>query len=293
MRTRDDQIRRLLWQILGLNLGVAAAKVGTGLALGLLSLRADGFHSMLDGLNNLVALALMRLARQPPDDDHPYGHRKFEVLGSLALAGLMALLVARTAEDALAALAAPTTAVVEPAAIVVVLVTLVVNVTIATWEHRRGRALQSPLLVADAKHTASDVVVSLGVLVGLGVASLGVPRADAISALVVLVVVAGAAVQVVREAIDALADRALLPRDDVAACVTAVPGVRRVGSIRSRGLPGEVWVDLALGVDPALTVADAHAVAHAAEAAVQARWPEVREVVVHVEPAAAERAGPQ
>ena len=162
--------------------------------------------------------------------------------------------------------------------------TLAVNVGVATWERRMGRKLNSELLFADASHTGSDILVSIGVLVGLVAVRLGWPAADPLLALLVAAAIVWTAVQVLRQADLSLSDTARLGIPDVCAAALAVPGVLGCHSIRTRGTSADILVDLHVQVDPALTVAAGHLIAEAVERAVSERFPEVADVIAHLEP---------
>ena len=281
---RDRQVVRVSAAILVANILVAAGKLIYGTALGSIAIRADGFHSLLDGINNVVIIVAMSVAGRPADDDHPYGHRKFEVLASLGIGALFAVLIYRTATDAFLALDAPPRTL-SSDAYAVVLVTLVINITVAAVEHVLGRRLRSDLLIADARHTISDVFVSLTVLAGVVLNRRGVPAADALSALVVVLVIAWVGYGVVRQAIAGLADEVGVPPEELSATAASVAGVRAVSRVRSRQYGGEIKIDVVITVDGAISVAEAHTIADAVEAAIEQRWAHASDVVVHVEPA--------
>ena len=147
-----------------------------------------------------------------------------------------------------------------------------------------GKTLNSELLLADASHTGSDILVSVGVIVGLVAVRLGWPLADPLLALVVAGAIVWTAVQVLRQADLSLSDTARLAKPEVCAAALAVPGVLGCHSIRTRGTAAEVLVDLHIQVDPSLTVAEGHRIAEAAERAVCDRFPEVADVLAHLEP---------
>jgi cation diffusion facilitator family transporter len=282
---RARRIRVVLWVILGLNLAVAAAKYFYGLATASIAMQADGFHSLFDGTSNVVGLIGLAVAVRPPDRDHPYGHAKYETYAA-AIIGAMLLLASWKVGSAawlrLTNGGAPPR--VDAGSFVVMTVTLCVNVAVAAWERRMGRKLRSELLVADAGHTASDILVSVGVLVGLVAVRLGWPLADPLLALLVAVAILWTAGQVLRQADRSLSDTARLPVPDVCAAALAVPGVLGCHSIRTRGAEAAVYVDLHVQVDPAATVAAGHRIAEAVERAVCERFPQVTDVLAHLEP---------
>ena len=278
-------VKRVLWVILFLNVGVAAAKLLYGLASGSVAMQADGFHSLFDGTSNVVGLVGMSLASQPADRDHPYGHAKYETYASAAIGAMLLLAAWRVGSSALARLvnggAAPR---VDAASFAVMFGTLAVNLFVTAYERRRGRALRSELLLADASHTSSDILVSLGVLVGLVAVRLGYPVADPVIALLVAGAIGWTSWQVFRQAHETFSDAARLPVADVCASAFSIPGVLGCHSIRTRGLSSEVHVDLHIQVDPNATVAAGHAIAEAVERHVCESFAQVSDVIVHLEP---------
>ncbi len=293
--TREDQeherargIRTVLIVTLIANVAVAAAKVVVGAALGSLSIRADGFHSSTDGLNNVVLLLGTWLAAAPPDREHPYGHRKFEVLAA-SFIGLSLLAAAfnvfmgvvdrlRGHGDAPA---------IEPSAFAVLGVTLVVNIFVASYEARAGKRLMSPALMSDATHTRGDIVVTIGVAISTLLVWRGYVWLDALTGAAVAGYIVLMAARVLRENAGYLLDESVLDPARVLELAGSVDGVTSARDGRSRGTPGGVFIDLTVEVDGALPVADAHTLAHRVEDAVKDGIPGVLGVQVHVEPRAA------
>ncbi|HZH14757.1 MAG TPA: cation diffusion facilitator family transporter [Archangium sp.] len=282
---RNQKVRNVLAAILLANWAVAVAKVIIGWMSNSSAVTADGVHSFIDGGSNVLGLVAMSVASQPADEDHPYGHGKFEALASLgigAMIGIAMLELGRMAFDSLLHDRHPT---VTPLMAGVMVGTLLVNLAVTTIERKQGEKLQSPLLLADARHTLSDVGVTLAVLGSMGLVWLGFPKADGFVTLGVLVVVARVAWGIVKQAVGILSDTARLDPLKVKQLTLQVPGVRSCRDVRSRGMEGTVYVDLKIEVDPQLTTAQAHELADAVEARLQAEFPEVVDVVVHVEPA--------
>ena len=282
---RVRSIKRVLAGVLGLNLLVAFAKLGYGLLSGSVAMTADGFHSLFDGTSNVVGLVGMSLASRPADDDHPYGHGKYETFASLVIAVLLALAAWRVASSALERLVTPGEAArVDAFSFVVMLGTLAVNFGVTTYERKAGKRLGSEILVADASHTASDVLVSLGVIVGLAAVKLGFPQADPIIALVVAAFILVAGWRVLRSAQATLSDSRRIAPSALREVAMSVPGVLGAHHVRTRGPASEVYVDLHIQVDPTVSVAVGHATAELVEKTVCDRFEEVRDVIVHLEP---------
>ncbi len=282
---RAKAIKRVLWAILFANWAVAAAKVVWGVWIDSTSMQADGLHSFIDGGSNVIGLVAMHFAAAPADDEHPYGHQKFEALASLAIGvmiGMGVLELGRMAFHSLSGQVRPTPT---PAAFAVMIGTLLVNTVVTRLEARAGKRLGSGLLLADAKHTLSDVFVTLAVLASLALTALGLERVDGIVAVGVLGFVAFTGFQIIRQSVSFLSDTVQLAPEDVQKTCAGVPDVLAIRDVRSRGVEAAVYVDLKVDVAPNLPIARAHEAADAVERAIRARYPQVVDVVVHVEPA--------
>lgn len=282
---RVRKVKFVLWAILGLNVGVAAAKVVYGFLSRSVAMQADGFHSMFDGVSNVVGLVGISMAARPADRSHPYGHGKYETYASAAIGGMLVLAAVRVGSAAWANLfgsGAP--ARVDAGSFAVMLGTLAVNIGVTTWERRVGKKLGSSILVADASHTGSDVMVSMGVIIGLIAVKLGFPIADPLIALAVAGAIVWTAIGVLKQAEETLSDRARLPVARVVEVAMSVSGVLGCHSVRTRGSAAEVLVDLHCQVDPSLSVPEAHDIAESVERAVAEAFPEVVDVIVHHEP---------
>lgn len=283
--SRTQAIRRTLVVVLLLNLAVASAKLVVGLLSGSLAILTDAINSLLDASANVVGLVGMAIASRPPDPDHPYGHRRFEALTALIIAGSMALLVVQVLQEAWRRLHEPVSPEVTALSFAVMGITLAVNLGVSTWERRRGRELQSSILSADSKHTAADALVSTAVLMGLVAIRLGYPIVDLVLAVGIAGVIAWGAWTIIRDAALTLSDTAAVPLETIERAVRSVPGVRGVHNIRTRGGDGLVWVDLHIQVDPELTVRAGHDIASAVARAVEEAIGQPTDVTVHVEPA--------
>jgi cation diffusion facilitator family transporter len=278
-------VRRVVLVILILNVVVAVAKAIYGAMSASLAVSTDAIHSSLDAASNLVGLVVLRAAGSPPDAEHPYGHRKIEIVAA-ALIGLFiggsTFRFAWVAIDALwhgAHSLTPSTS-----GFVIMGATFVINVFVARYELARGRALGSAFLIADAMHTASDLYVTAGVIASLGLSSAGFAWADPVAALVVTVSIARVAWRVLAQNVDILLDRAVLNPAEVARAARSIAGVRGVHRVRSRGVHGAAHVDLHLLLDGELRLATAHELSHRVEDALRAAFPGLVDVTIHVEP---------
>jgi cation diffusion facilitator family transporter len=177
---RERDIRRVLWVVLVLNIAVALAKLLYGLFSHSVAMQADGIHSLFDGASNVVGLIGMWFASRPADQSHPYGHGKFETFTAAAIAAMLGVAGYTVARGAIDSLQGQGEARVTIASFAIMIGTLTVNLGVTTWESREGRRLSSEVLVADARHTLSDVLVSSGVIISLILVKLGFEKADGV-----------------------------------------------------------------------------------------------------------------
>jgi cation diffusion facilitator family transporter len=277
-------VRRVLIITLFLNLAVSAGKIVVGTLSGSLAMVADGYHSLVDGANNVIGLFVAAFAYAPPDRGHPYGHRKFETAATLAIGGALLALAYRVVSGAFASAGRPQTPAIGVLNWAVMIATMGVNLFVSSYESREGRRLGSDYLRADATHTRSDLYVSLGVIASFAAARAGVPGADAVVAGLIGCFIAFQAVQILLRSFHVLTDRAVLVPEAVEEVVRRVPEVRSVREVRTRGSDDAIYVDLIAHVDGGLSLRAAHDVADRIEEAVKAALPAVVDVVVHLEP---------
>ncbi len=282
---RIARVRHVLAMVLVLNLAVALAKFFYGSATSSNSMQADGIHSIFDSLGNVVGLVGITLALRPADEGHPYGHFKFETYASMVIGVLLILAAVEVGSSAVLALMSGVhNAQVTVVSYVVMIGTLCINVGVTTFERREGKRLNSDILLADASHTLSDAMVSIGVIIGLVLIQLGFPIADSVMALVVMVAILCTAFDVFRSAFQTLSDKARIPEEEVREVVESIPGVQNAHRIRTRGTQGDVYADLHVLVDPNMTVAVSHELADRIESEIVHKFPQVKDILVHIEP---------
>jgi cation diffusion facilitator family transporter len=282
---RINAIRRVLWVVLALNVVVALAKLLYGVFSNSAAMQADGISSLFDGVSNVVALVGIGFAARPADRDHPYGHAKFETFTAAIIAVMLGIACYGVARGAVASLRGNEVTEVTIVSFVIMLGTLAVNIGVTTWEARAGRRLGSEVLIADSRHTLSDVMVSIGVIISLILVKFGFEKADGVVALLVAIVIAFTALTIIRGVARTLGDAARLPAEELTSIVGKIDGVVGCHSVRTRGSKNQVAADLHVLVAPDTTVEQGHAIAHDVENALRARYPQLADVVVHVEPA--------
>ena len=285
IRHRYADVSRVLVVVLFLNLVVAIAKIAFGYASGAISILSDGFHSLTDAASNVAGLIGVRAAQQPPDEDHPYGHRKYETVAAAAVTVFLLLIVIevlRNAFNHLTGRSMPHE--ISAVSFVVMLVTVAVNLAVVAYESRAAERLGSEILLADAMQTRGDVWSSLTVIAALIGARLGLPVLDPLAALVVAGFIGYAGFQVARATTGILADRFVISDADLQRVVMSVPGVIGCEKIRTRGSADHVFLDLHVWMPPDMRLHEAHALSHVVKDRLMARYPQIADAVIHIEP---------
>jgi cation diffusion facilitator family transporter len=282
--TRYSEVRQVLVRILFLNLAVALAKIVFGQLSGSISILSDGFHSLTDGASNVVALVGLRLAQEPPDANHPYGHRKFETLAAVGIALFLLIIVVEVAQAAFFRFRSGGAPSVTLASFAIMLATLATNIAVVRAERSAAHRLSSELLFADARHTQSDVLTSIAVIAALAGSAYGFPILDPLAALVIVGFIGRAGFEIARDAARILSDEIVISEEDVRHVVQSVPQVLGCHHIRSRGSTDHVFLDLHIWLDGATPLTDAHAVSHAVKDLLMDRYPQIADAIIHIEP---------
>lgn len=285
-RARSAGVLRALLIVLLLNALSAALKIGVGARTGALTVLGAALESALDMLSNGVGILAVSIASRAPDDDHPYGHEKFETLGTLGIVVFLSITcfeLLRQSVGGLSGNRTPPTATLADGALLVL--SLGVNAFVVLYERRRGRALGSTLLLADAAHTASDILVTALALASLVLSHQGYLRADAVLGIVVALIIAWSGYRILRDSIPILVDARAVEAERLTSIVRTIPGVIGVRSARSRRTAsGHLFAEVTILVNGSTSVADAHAFTDEVERAI-ARELGTAEAIVHVEPA--------
>lgn len=284
-------VRKVLIITLLLNLFVMTLKAVVGSWTGSLSLIADALHSVTDSANNVLGLITSRFSSPQPDRDHPYGHQKFEAVGALGIAAFLGIACFEILQGAVERILNGGEPVkIVPSQLWLLLIVLGVNIFVAFYERGVGQRVGSPILIADAKHTMSDVWVTITVLAGLiGIWQgnvLNLPQLqwlDVILAFPVALLVFRSGWSVIKDNLPWLVDEMAIAPEAINAIALSVPGVINCHDIASRGLLGrQVFVEMHLIVD-ASDVETAHRITEEVEARLEEKFSPVR-VLIHIEP---------
>jgi len=225
--------------------GMAAAKFAVGIAIGSLALISEALHSSVDVVATVITWLVVRVSDQPADEEHHYGHGKFESLSALFVIALLYVLAGGILVESYSRLREGTP---PPTLSAIPFVVLVIDIAVNFWRaralHRTARATRSQALAADALHFASDVLGSIAVIVGLVLTGLGYAWGDSVAAIGVAVMISILGLRLGRSTIETLLDRAPEGASEkAAAAIRSVPGVVGVERVRVRMVGPTHFID--------------------------------------------------
>jgi cation diffusion facilitator family transporter len=283
-------IRRVLILTMLLNWLATVAKLYVGYRSGTLAMTADGLDSFFDGFSNVAGLVAISVAAQPPDREHPYGHRKYETMVALGIAALLVVTTWELVRESFSRIQQPAAPTVTALSYAALIFGIVMQGGASLYELREGRRLHSELLIADARHSGANILMSVAVLVALPFMQRGYLLVDPILTLIVAVLIAHLGYEIVRDNFPVLVDRAPLDPDQIGRVAGSVDGVTSYHRIRSRGSSDEATIDLHVRVAPNLPMARADAIADQVRDRLLSEVSGVSDVTVHVEPQRQEQA---
>ena len=275
------------------NGALGAAKLAAGLLGHSYALVADACESFGDVVGSFVTFYGLRVAAEPADTDHPSGHGRAETLASavtaIALVIVAALIFWHAAESVYEPRPAP-----NPLTLLVLVPVIVIKEFMFHYMRARGRKIGSLAVIADAWHQRSDVFTSLAALIGITVAWIGGNKwvhADSWAAMIASVWLAGTGLWLLGPALHELMEGNVDPSllRFITKSSAEVPGIKGIDKVWARKLGMRLIVDLHIEVDPENTVEEGHRIAHEVKAKLQRELPQVRDVMVHVEPFDANR----
>ncbi len=279
------KVQLVLSVILLANLLVATLKIIIGLLIKSASMTADGFHSLADGSSNIVGLIGIHFASKPEDEGHPYGHNKYETLAGLFISVMLFFAGGKVIIEAIQRFIEPIIPQITIESLMVLIFTLIVNIVVSVAEYRKGKELNSQILISDSMHTRSDIYISLGVLATLVGVKLGIPPIiDPIVSLVVAAFIIHSSYEIYKQNSDILLDSAAIDAQEIKDVVMSFEDVKDAHKIRSRSSINYLNIDLHIVVNPKLDVEKSHRLVHDIEDAIKSKFNKNSQVIVHVEP---------
>jgi cation diffusion facilitator family transporter len=284
--SKNKKVLFVLWVTLFLNVLVSSIKIIVGLLTGIGSILADGYHSLADASSNIIGLFTMKIAQKPIDEDHAYGHQRYETLATLFIVALLTYLGIEVIFKSVESFQNPSFSRPEPLTLVLMLFTFGVNVFVATYENIAGKKLKSTLLVADSKHTLSDIYISSGVLINLLLITfLNAPLwLDSVTSFLVALIIFKTAYSIFKESSHELTDAIAIEPQLIKDIVLKNPRVFSIHKIRSRKSGSQVFIDFHVKSDPNMPLVEVHNLSHDLEDNLRKEFGDDLGVIVHVEP---------
>jgi len=270
------------------NVILTVAKFAAGVIAQSGAMISDAVHSASDIFSGLIVLIGVRISSRAPDEKHPYGHERFECVAALLLSGILALvggtIGVNAVKDIIGGGVQETPGIL---ALVAAVVSIVTKESLFWYTRGYAKKYRSTALHAEAWHQRSDALSSIGALIGIAGARMGVPVMEPIASLIIALFILRVAVRIFRDAIDQMVDKSASEETETAFRTTALeqPGVMGVELLRTRMFGNRVYVDLEIAVDPEMKLAAAHEIAERVHDAIEQTYPDVKHIMVHVNPA--------
>ena len=272
------------------NVILTVLKLAAGLIAHSGAMVSDAVHSASDIFSGLIVMIGVRISSRAPDESHPYGHERFECVAALLLSGILALVGGTIGLNAIRDIVSGRAQSMEAPGILALaaaVVSIVAKESLFWYTRVYAKRYRSTALHAEAWHQRSDALSSVGALIGIAGARMGVPVMEPIASVIIAVFILLAASRIFRDAIDQMVDRSCGEETEASFRATALeqPGVKGVEMLRTRMFGNRVYVDLEIAADPELTLAAAHEIAERVHDAIEKTYPEVKHIMVHVNPA--------
>jgi cation diffusion facilitator family transporter len=273
---------------LAINAGLGVVKLSGGIVSGSVALLSDAVNSLGDVFTSLIIVVALRVAQRPPDAEHPYGHTRAEAIAASNVAVLIVFSALLIGWEAIHRLAEPPS--VPPVwTLWIAGANVLIKESLYRYKVRVARRTRSQAIMANAWDHRSDALSSLAVLVGLTAVRWGGESwswADEGAALFVVTVIIWSGIKLFRSSASELMDVQARPQllDDIRRVAASVPSVQGIETLWVRKSGLEYFADIHIEVDPHLTVAEGHAIGHTVKDRLLARFPELRDVLVHLEP---------
>ncbi len=285
MKDNYKEVSKVLWIILFANLFVAFLKISIGIIIKSNSMTADGLHSITDGSSNIVGLIGIYFASKPIDEEHPYGHKKYEMIAGIFISIMLIVVGIKVIVEGIQRLINPVKPNVALPYILILLLTISINIFVSIYEYKAGHKLNSQILISDSAHTKSDVFVSIGVLITLISIKLGLPPViDSIVSFIIAGFIFYAAYEIFKDNSNILLDSAIVDTDRIIEIANNFDSIKDVHKVRSRGSNNDIHIDMHIMTDPELSVENSHELSHLLETKIKEEINPNLQLIVHIEP---------
>ncbi len=283
-------LRRLTWGGFLGNIFLALFKLAAGIFGSSIAMLSDAVHSISHVFTTLIALAGVKAGKKEADEGHPYGHERMECIASLILGLVLVLAACEIAWNGLSAIVTGsyrTMTVPGTIALVAAVASILVNEGMYLYIKYYAKKIKSSAFMAAALHDRADSLSSVGSLVGIVGAMMGFPIMDSLAAVAICVFLFKSAYDILKEALDEMLDVSGGAEFDqeLTDYIAGQPGVTCVDLLKSRLFVSKIYVDLEISVNGNCQLKEAHAVAQQVHDNVEREFPNVKHIMIHVNPA--------
>ncbi|MCB1670034.1 MAG: cation diffusion facilitator family transporter [Gammaproteobacteria bacterium] len=270
-----------------LDLVLGALKIAGGALSGSFALVSDGIHSLTDAASDIFVLVISHFSHDAPDNEHPYGHGRFETIGTVVMGMLFFAIAAVLLYDSYLRLIADNSILVPSwGGVAIAALSIAGKEWIYHYTMRTARRLNSSLLRANAWHSRSDAISSIAVMIGILGALQGFLWLDLVAAMFVAVIIAKIGWGLCLDSLKELVDTAIPQehQDRIRASILEIPGINRVTSLRSRQSGGRILLEVQIEVDPRISVSEGHQLGEVCSRMIKKKYRNISHVMVHIDP---------
>lgn len=269
-----------------INILLSAIKLFAGILGRSGAIIADAIHSLSDVLSTIAVMVGLKLAKQPADEQHPYGHEKLEPITAKILASILLITALLIGFNGIKNIINGTAVIPAKIAMYAAIVSIIVKEWMYRYTAHGAKKIESTSLMADAWHHRTDAFSSIGTLIGVIGARMGYPILDPIASLVICILITKVAIDIYKEAINQLIDRSADAKtiENIKNQIENINGVISIDELKTRVCANRLYVDVEICVNRDLSVCEGHEIAESVHNAIENLDNRIKHCMVHVNP---------
>lgn len=293
LKSKDKDIQKIavrvsLVSIIG-NLLLTAFKFLAGIIAHSGAMVSDAVHSASDVFSSIIVIIGVKVAAKKEDAHHPYGHERYESVAAIVLAAILVVVGGTIGVNAFKSIISGSYKDMQMPgllALIASIVSIIAKTAMFFYTRKNANDIQSTALKAEAWHHLSDALSSVGALIGIGGAMLGVAVMEPIASIVICFMILKAALDIFKDAIDQMVDHSCDEKteESIRACISEQEGVQRIDMLHTRMFGNKIYVDVEIAVDAARTLKEGHDIAERVHDALEENFDQIKHVMVHVNP---------
>ncbi len=292
-REKKKALQRVLFVSLAVNIALTIIKIIAGVFGDSKAMIADGIHSFSDVVTSVIVLIGVRIANQPPDEKHQYGHIRYEAVTSKLIAFILVLTGLGIMRSSYIAYVSGDVVVPKALALYLALISIITKELLFRYVYNTGKKYESLAVMSDAWDNRSDAISSVGAFIGIFLSRIGFLWGDLAAGVFAAMIIVRVGISIYFDSVDQLVDSSPEKEimDKMHLLASEVEGVRKIGELKARYVGPNIHIDMAIEVDPEITVMRGHEKALAVERALREEFPQIAELMIHVDPEGYHRHG--